>query len=86
MDEVKEIVMYGTTWCGETRRARRLLDQNNIPYKWIDIDQDTEARKFVEGVNHGFRSVPTILFPDGSMLVEPSTEKLSNKLGIPYPQ
>jgi glutaredoxin-like protein len=86
MAEENEIVVYGTTWCGDTRRARRLMDQNGIKYRWIDIDQDSDARRYVETVNHGFRSVPTILFPDGSMLVEPSTEKLSAKLGIPYNQ
>ncbi len=86
MEETKEIVLYGTTWCGDTRRARRFLDQNGIGYRWIDIDQDMEARRFVEQVNKGFRSVPTIIFPDGSMLVEPSTQKLAEKLGIPYSQ
>jgi mycoredoxin len=85
MEKSSEIIMYGTTWCGDTRRARRFLDQNNIQYKWIDIDQDLEARKFVEEVNHGFRSVPTIIFPDGSMLVEPATSKLAEKLGLPVP-
>ena len=37
MTEAPEIIMYGTTWCGQTRRARALLDRNNIPYRWIDI-------------------------------------------------
>ena len=77
-----EIVMYGTTWCGDTRRARRLFDENNIPYQWIDIDQDAQARKYVEEVNRGYRSVPTIVFPDGSMLVEPTTSELMRKLGL----
>jgi len=85
MEKPTEIVMYGTSWCGDTRRARRFLDQNNIQYKWIDIDQDLEGRKFVEEVNNGFRSVPTIIFPDGSMLVEPSTSILAEKLGLPVP-
>jgi glutaredoxin-like protein len=80
-----EIIMYGTIWCGDTRRARALLDQNKIPYKWIDIDQDKEARKYVESVNHGYRSVPTIIFPDGSMLVEPTVSQLAAKLGILQP-
>jgi mycoredoxin len=76
-----EIIVYGTNWCGDTRRARRFLDENNISYHWIDIDQDKEARKYVEEVNHGYRSVPTIIFPDGSMLVEPSTTQLAQKFG-----
>jgi mycoredoxin len=74
------IILYGTTWCGDTRRARRYLDENNIPYQWIDIDEDLKARKFVEETNHGFRSVPTIIFPDGSILVEPTNSALAKKL------
>ena len=80
-----QIIVYGTVWCGETRRARYYLDQHDIPYVWIDIDKDPQARKYVESVNHGYRSVPTILFPDGSMLVEPSALQLAAKLGIPQP-
>jgi glutaredoxin-like protein len=78
-----EIIVYGTVWCGDTRRARAYLDQNKISYRWIDIDLDKEARKYVESVNRGYRSVPTIIFPDGSMLVEPSVSQLAAKLGIP---
>ncbi len=85
MEKPSEIIMYGTTWCGDSRRARRFFDEHNISYRWVDIDQDLEARRFVEDVNHGFRSVPTIIFPDGSMLVEPSTIKLAEKLGITLP-
>lgn len=77
-----KIIMYGTAWCYETKRARAVFDQNNIPYEYIDIDYDSDARKYVESVNRGCRSVPTIVFPDGSMLVEPSTMELSRKLGV----
>ena len=82
LSEEKKIVVYGTSWCGDSRRARRLLDEHQIVYEWIDIDQNMEARKFVEQVNHGFRSVPTIIFPDGSRLTEPSTSELMAKLGL----
>lgn len=77
-----KIIMYGTTWCYETRRARATFDNNHIPYTWIDIDEDLDARKYVESVNQGFRSVPTIVFPDGSILVEPSVPELNRKLGL----
>jgi glutaredoxin len=77
-----EIILYGTVWCGDTRRARSFFDQNKIPYKWIDIDVDLQARKYVESINRGYRSVPTIVFPDGSILVEPSTSQLAAKMGI----
>lgn len=78
-----EIIVYGTTWCGDSRRARRILDENQIPYLWVDIDNDSEGRKFVEQVNRGYRSVPTIVFPDGTILVEPSSSELKEKLGLP---
>ena len=81
-DSQGKIIMYGTTWCYDTRRARTVLDQNKIPYVWIDIDVDVDARKYVESVNRGYRSVPTIIFPDGSMLVEPSNLELCRKLGL----
>jgi mycoredoxin len=80
--EKQEIIVYGTTWCGDTIRARKFLDLNNIVYKWIDIDKDLEARKLVESINNGMRSVPTIIFPDGSTLTEPSNSELANKLNI----
>jgi len=84
MDDM--IKLYGTSWCGGTRRARRMLDDNKIAYRWIDIEEDKEAGDFVEKTNNGFRSVPTILFPDGSLLVEPSDAELAEKLGIPKPR
>ncbi|KPL82788.1 glutaredoxin [Thermanaerothrix daxensis] len=74
------ITLYGTTWCYGSRQARDLLDQNGIPYRWIDIDQDREARSVVETINEGFRSVPTLVFPDGSVLVEPDSETLTAHL------
>lgn len=82
MNEPSQITIYGAPWCGGSRRARLLLNQHQIPYRWIDIEQDEEAAKYVESVNQGYRSVPTIIWPDGSMLVEPSIEELAKKLGI----
>ena len=81
-DSQQKIKMYGTTWCYDCRRAKATLDTNNIPYEWIDIDLDPEGRKYVESVNRGYRSVPTLLFPDGSLLVEPSNIELNKKLGL----
>jgi mycoredoxin len=77
-----KIVIYGTNWCGDCRRARRFFDQNKISYDFINIDQDKEAEQYVKMTNKGFRSVPTILFPDGSILVEPSNQTLAEKFGI----
>ncbi len=83
MSESQEkIIMYGTTWCYDTRRARAIFDQHHIPYEWVDIDADMAGRKYVEKINRGYRSVPTIVFPDGSILVEPSNMELCRKLGL----
>ena len=73
------IIIYGTWWCGDCARARRYFDRNHIPYTWIDIDGDEKAEEFVLTTNNGYRSVPTILFKDGSILTEPSEAELQQK-------
>jgi mycoredoxin len=76
----EQIIMYGTTWCPDCTRSKRWLESHNIPYTWYDIEKDAAAREYVVKVNHGKRSVPTILFPDGSVLVEPSDADLAKKV------
>jgi mycoredoxin len=75
-----KLIVYGTRWCGDTRRARRVLDNQQINYLWIDIDKDKKGEEFVISTNKGNRSVPTIVFPDQSILVEPSNQELNEKL------
>jgi mycoredoxin len=77
-----KLLFYGVTWCGDCRRAQKFLQSNKIAYEFINIDQDKNGEQFVIKVNRGFRSVPTIIFPDGSILVEPSNRQLSQKLQI----
>lgn len=77
-----KIVLYGTSWCPAVRRARAFLDRHAIAYCFIDIDKDLSACQVVENLNHGYRSVPTLVFPDGSHLTEPSEAQLAQKLGI----
>ena len=81
MDD-SNIVIYGVNWCWDSRRARRFFDKNKIPYTFINIDKDKQGEQFVLDANNGLRSVPTIIFNDGSILVEPSTSELTNKLNI----
>ncbi len=75
----KKVVMYATTWCGDCRFAKRWLDSHNIPYDYINIEENEDAAEYVMKVNGGARSVPTIVFPDGSVLVEPSARELAAK-------
>lgn len=76
------IIMYGALWCGDCRRAKAFFDDYAIPYEWINIDGNDEAIARVQELNNGNRSIPTILFPDGAVLVEPSNAELADKTGI----
>ena len=74
------IIFYGVSWCGDCRRARQVFTGKNVKFVDIDIDQDEKAAEFVKQLNHGNRSVPTIVFPDGTSLTEPDTLALARKL------
>ena len=77
-----QIKMYGAPWCPDCRRAKQFLNEQRIPYEWHDIDEDEAARRFVQDANKGKQIIPTIVFPDGSLLVEPSNTELAEKLGL----
>ncbi len=74
-----QIIMYSTQHCSDCLRAKAFFEANNIPYTRILLEDNHEAAEFVMKVNNGFRSVPTIIFPDGSVLVEPSWQELREK-------
>jgi len=76
------IIVYSTVWCPDCKRAKRFLGEQRVPYVNIDIEKDADAMAFVEKVNDGKRIIPTLVFPDGSMLVEPSNAELAQKLGL----
>lgn len=76
------ITVYGAYWCPDCRRSKQFLGEHQIPYRWVDIEQDTEAERYVIEVNDGKRIIPTIVFADGSTLVEPSNAQLAQKLGL----
>jgi glutaredoxin len=78
------ITVYGTWWCGDCTRVRRYFERNQIAYQWIDIDKNHEGEEFVFATNHGMRSVPTIVFGDNTILVEPTEEVLQQKLQATY--
>lgn len=77
-----EIVMYGADWCPDTRRAKRFFARHRIPYRWVDIELDPEGEAEVLRLNNGKRIVPTIVFPDGTVLTEPTDEELQTQLGL----
>jgi mycoredoxin len=75
-----EIVMYTTDWCADCWRAKQVMQSLKVPYLEVDITTDEDAFERVLQLNNGRRSVPTIVFPDGSVLIEPSAPVLVQKL------
>jgi thioredoxin reductase (NADPH) len=77
-----KIIIYSTVWCPDCKRAKQFFGDQRIPYANIDIEKDPLGMAYVEQVNNGKRIIPTIVFPDGSLLVEPSNAELARKLGL----
>src|SRR3981081_4265970 len=76
------ITMYGTTWCQDCKRAKKFFGEHRVAYAFVDVDQDASGLRVVEETNAGKRIIPTIFFPDGSVLVEPSNADLATRLGL----
>jgi mycoredoxin len=79
------IIVYTSTYCMHSRSIERFLKQNDIEAEFINIDGDPDARQLVMSLNDGYASVPTLIFPDGTQLTEPSYRTLRAKLGIETP-
>ena len=77
-----KIVVYGTKWCVDCQRTQRFFNDHRIEFEFINIDADKNGESFVLKTNRGMRSVPTIVFSDGTILVEPSNVVLAKKLQI----
>ena len=77
-----DIKIYGAPWCPDCKRSKKFLAEHRVPYEWIDIDEDHEGMRFVESLQGGGRTIPTIVFPDGGHLLEPTDEELARKLGL----
>lgn len=77
-----KIIVYSTVWCPDCKRAKKFFGEHRIQYENVDIEQNPEHVDFVMKVNNGMRVIPTIVFPDGSTLSEPSNAQLAEKLGL----
>lgn len=77
-----DITVYGAYWCPDCRRSKKFLGEQFVQFNWVDIEHDPEAEQYVLELNDGKRIIPTIVFPDGSFLVEPSNAELAQKLGL----
>ena len=74
------VLMYSTTWCGYCRRLRTQLDSEGIGYTVVDIEQHPPAAAYVEQVNGGNQTVPTVVYPDGSAATNPSLVQVKQAL------
>ncbi|MDA1349410.1 MAG: FAD-dependent oxidoreductase [Chloroflexi bacterium] len=77
-----KVTVYGAPWCPDCRQSKQFLGEQRVMYNWVDIDQDEKGREYVQQVNDGKQIIPTIVFEDGSILVEPTNAELAGKLGI----
>ena len=81
-DHSHHITVYGTPWCSDCKRAKKFLGEQRIHYDWVDVDENRDALALIERVNNGTRITPTIRFPDGTYLAEPTDAELAAKLGL----
>ena len=75
-----QIKMYTTTWCPDCWRAKSVMQSQGVEFEEIDIEGDEEAVELVQRLNNGNRTVPTIIFPDGEVMAEPTTTALMAKI------
>ena len=74
------VTMYSTPWCGYCDRLKSQMDREGIRYEVVDIEAHPEAAEIVMSVNGGNQTVPTLVFPDGSALTNPSVAQVKEKL------
>jgi glutaredoxin len=76
------ITVYSTDWCPDCRRAKKFFIEHQVQYIEVNIEEIPDGIPFVKNLNNGKRVVPTIIFPDGEILAEPSNSQLAGKLGL----
>lgn len=76
------LTLYGAYWCPDCHRAKQFLGEHQIPYRWVDIEEDADGERKVIELNEGKRRIPTLVFDDGSMLSNPSNAELADELGM----
>ncbi|NWJ48338.1 MAG: NrdH-redoxin [Chloroflexi bacterium] len=82
MNSNDKVLLYGAMWCGDCRRSKKFLDERQVAYSWIDVESDETAMQEMQQLNGGRQSIPTILLPDGKILIEPTNRDLAVALGL----
>jgi thioredoxin reductase (NADPH) len=76
------IRVVGALWSTNSHNTKDFLTRNQIPYQWLDIEKDRDAKVLVESVEGGEEKLPLVFFPDGSVLVQPESRELADKVGL----
>ena len=76
----QRVTMYCTPWCGYCRRLKSQLAREGIEVAEVDIERDPAAADYVMSVNGGMQTVPTVVFPDGTALTNPSAAQVRERL------
>ncbi len=79
---MEALVVYGAPWCPDCRRSKAFLTEQRVPHRWVDVDADPASLAAMQQLQGGGRTIPTIVFPDGSVLIEPSNAELASRLGL----
>jgi mycoredoxin len=77
-----QFTMYSTPWCGYCHRLKSQLDRAGIEFEVVDIERQPEAAAIVERVNRGNQTVPTLVFPDGTAMTNPSLAQVKAQIGV----
>ena len=75
-----DVTMYTTTWCGYCVRLKKLMQMEGIGFAEVDIETDAAAADLVANANGGNRTVPTLIFADGTALTNPSIDQVKAEL------
>ncbi len=76
------IKLYGTEWCSDCKRSKKFLGEQRVHYEFINIEENAEGQAYIRELQQGGLTIPTIVFEDGSVLIEPSNAELATKLGL----
>lgn len=76
------ITVYGTEWCSDCKRTKKFLGEQRVHYDFINIEENAEGQAFVQKVQNGGLTIPTVVFEDGSILIEPTSAEVAAKLGL----
>jgi glutaredoxin len=78
----QKILVYGALWCSDCRRSKKFLTGQQVNFDWIDVENDPVAAETMQKINGGVQSIPTIVLPDGQILIEPTNQALAEALSL----